>query len=333
MFLISFQEFELASLIGRPAWTVWLFDAQVGGLALHESLRLALLPVAMQFAVLLPIVWWVMASRPSPSLRENAPAATTRPGHWRWSVLIAAIAVVVVIPAFMVGRGTLEGLGRVFQSAGQRNLLLKEIFVGCGYALTAAIISAVAAARLLQRARGSRLARLAIAAVALPGLFGSLVLGLALIELFQQPYLHLLYKTPLALAAGLVLFLFPRAIVLRLLLWSSRRRAGLHLAELLSKSPSKAGRDAARELNWQLKRRAEFWGVGLLAYWGYLELTIAYLLAPVSIVSAPVMLYNQMHFGKNATLSALVLLTVLVPALFFVLAAISRSFLFRWFWR
>src|SRR5262249_36239515 len=38
MFLLSFQEFELASLIGRPAWTVWLFDAQVGGLALVESL-------------------------------------------------------------------------------------------------------------------------------------------------------------------------------------------------------------------------------------------------------------------------------------------------------
>jgi hypothetical protein len=38
-----------------------------------------------------------------------------------------------------------------------------------------------------------------------------------------------------------------------------------------------------------------------------------------------------MHFGKNAVLSALVFLTVLVPVLIFTLAAAARRFLLRWF--
>lgn len=262
---------------------------------------------------------------------RSAPAAPKRPGHW--GLLFVALVVVIVVPVFFVGQGTLEGLERVFQNTGQRNMLLKEVSVGVGFALTAAVISSLAAARLLKEAATSRLARMGIMAAALPGMFGSLILGLALIEVFQQPILHVFYKTPVALTAGLVLFLFPRTIVLRLLLWSSHRRAGQHVATLLRKSPSRSVSNAARELLWQLQGRAEFWSIALLTYWGFLELTIAYLLAPVTIVSAPVMLYNQMHFGRNATLSALVFLTVTIPALAVLLALSSRRFLFRWFWR
>jgi len=334
MFLVSFQNFELASLLGRPAWTVWLFDAQVGGLALHESLRLVILPVVCQIVVFLPIASWILTSRSPPSLQAPFASPISRRCHSvLWGLLFVSVAVTIAVPAILVGRATLEGLDRIFQDAARLTTLLKEILVGSTYALVAAVASALVASKLLQRARISWLARGSALMCSLPGLFGSLVLSLALIHLLQKPYVHVLYKTPPALALGLALFLLPRAMALRFLLWSSRRRAGAHLATLLGESSSVTVRDAGRELNWQLKRRAEFWGVGLLAYWAYLELTIAYLLAPVSIVSAPVMLYNQMHFGKNATLSALVVLTVLVPALIFVLAAISRSFLFRWFWR
>ena len=73
-----------------------------------------------------------------------------------------------------------------------------------------------------------------------------------------------------------------------------------------------------------MRWRGEFWSVALLSYWVYFDLTLAYLLAPVTIVSAPVMLYNQMHFGKNAVLSALVFLTVLVPVLILTTAAAAR---------
>jgi hypothetical protein len=82
-----------------------------------------------------------------------------------------------------------------------------------------------------------------------------------------------------------------------------------------------------------MRWRGEIWSAALLAWWAFLDLTIFYLLAPVTIVSAPVMLYNQMHFGKNSVLSALVFLTAAVPALSFATALAGRRFLFRWFWR
>jgi iron(III) transport system permease protein len=334
MFLVSFQEFELASLIGRPAWTVWLFDAQVGGLALHESLRLVILPVTCQIAVLAPAAWWILRSR-SLSAARSSPSRP-KASHWQfgaWVLPIVAAALVVVVPAMLVGKGSLEGLVRIMQSAAQLKTLLKEIVVGTGYALAAALAAMLMATPLLQTARESRLARAGILAGGLPGLFGALVLSLALIRLLQQPYLQVLYRTPAALALGLTLFLLPRAIALRLLLSSSERREGVHLAALLGASPARAARGASRELNWQLQWRSEFWSMALLTCWGFLELTIAYLLAPVTIVSAPVMLYNQMHFGKNAILAARVLITVVVPALLFVLASASRRYFFRWFWR
>ncbi len=334
MFLVSFQEFELASLIGRPAWTVWLFDAQVGGLALSESLRLVVLPVVCQIAVLAPAAWWILTSR-SLSAPRNSPSRALASG-WQsgsWILPTVGAALVVVVPVILIGTGSLEGLVRIAQNATQLKTLLNEILVGTGYALAAAVAAMLIAAPLLQTARESQLARAGVLSCALPGLFGALVLSLALIRLLQQPSLQVLYKTPVALASGLTLFLLPRAIILRLLLSTSRRREGAHLAALLATSPARAARGAARELQWQLQWRSEFWSVALLTYWGFLDLTIAYLLAPVTIVSAPVMLYNQMHFGKNAVLSARVLLTILVPALVFVMASASRRFLFRWFWR
>jgi ABC-type Fe3+ transport system permease subunit len=334
MFLVAFQEFELASLIGRPAWTVWLFDAQVGGLALSESLRLVVEPVVCQIVVLLPLAWWISTRRGL--ARSGAQHSPTLPIYRRnlaWLYLVAAVAMAAFIPVSLVGGGALEGLWRVVRSTAQIKPLLSEILVGTGYALVAATAAMFIAAPLLDRARHSRLGRLGLVAISLPGLFGSLVLGLALIRLLQQPYLQFFYKTPYALALGLILFLLPRAVVARLLLSASGQREGAHLAVLLGTSPARAARATARELAWQMHWRGEFWAVALLSYWAFLDLTIAYLLAPVTIVSAPVMLYNQMHFGKNAVLSALVFLTVIVPALLFILASVSRRFFFRWFWR
>ncbi|HLJ11079.1 MAG TPA: hypothetical protein VKU82_07815 [Planctomycetaceae bacterium] len=334
MFVATFQEFELASLIGRPAWTVWLFDAQVGGLALDESLRRAALPVACQAAVLAPLVGLLVTSRSLPSRRAARSGQPNRRSQAAlWCLAIAAVIVTFIVPATLIGRGTFGGLATIFRNKTQLSALTKEILVGSGYAFAAAAVSTAIAAQLCQWARIWRPAIMALVAAALPGLFGSLVLSLALIQLLQQPFVYVAYKTPLSYAAGLSLFLLPRAIVLRLLLWSSDQTAGVHVAWLLGRSPDSAIRRAARELIWHAQLRREFWSLALLTYWAYLDLTVAYLLAPATIVSAPVLLYNQMHFGKNAVLSAMTLLAVLVPALLFVLASAARPILFRWFRR
>ena len=49
LLLLAFQEFELASLLGVVSWTVWLFDAQAGGLMLRASLQYALVPLFVEF--------------------------------------------------------------------------------------------------------------------------------------------------------------------------------------------------------------------------------------------------------------------------------------------
>jgi ABC-type spermidine/putrescine transport system permease subunit II len=333
MFLVAFQEFELASLIGRPAWTVWLFDAQAGGLAISESLRLTVLPVVCQSIVLVPLLWTILTSRSNQSPREQQARQLARRTRWTlWFVVVVGLAMTCVVPAILVGGGTVDGLRRVVQNSLQLRMLLKEILVGAGYALTAAAAATFIATFVIRAASASRLAAAGMFWVAIPGLVGSLVLGLALIHLFQQPFARFAYKTPLSLLAGFIVFLLPRSMALRLLL-SAGNSTGLYLATLLRESGAMPARDRARELTWRLRWRGEFWSVALLAYWAFFDLTLAYLLAPVTIVSAPVMLYNQMHFGKNAILSALVFLTVLVPVLMIVMVAAMRRFLFRWIWR
>jgi hypothetical protein len=333
MFLVCFQEFELPSLIARPAWTVWLFDAQVGGLALNESLRRALWPVAWQLLVAAPLIGWAVSNRGSAARRRVSGSQSPIRKCLLWCVALSSIAVVCIVPLVFIGRGTVVGLSRVVQNTGQFRGLLGEIFTGLGYAVATAVASALFAVWVLEKARTSRLALAGAIAAAVPGMFGSLILGLSVVQALQLPYVRVLYKTPMALAAGMALYLMPRAIVMRLLLWSNRQSSGAHLATLLGDSPSTSARDAAAELMWRMRWRGEVWYGALLAWWAFLDLTLIYLLSPVTIVSAPVMLYNQMHFGKNAVLSALVFLTVAVPALAFAAALASRRLLFRWVWR
>jgi ABC-type Fe3+ transport system permease subunit len=306
----------------------------VGGLALNESLRRALWPVIWQVAIAAPLILWVLTRSTQTATRyRNSRPLTIVWSATLWCIALASVIVVCVIPIVFIGQGTLEGLTRVFQNTAQFHALLKEILIGMAYALVGALASAMLVAWLARAAHASRLALAGIISAAIPGLFGSLVLGLALIQLLQQPYVRVFYKTPLALVTGMTLFLMPRAIMLRLFLCLSRQPSGLHLATLLDEAPSKTVRDAASELAWQMRWRGEIWSAALLAWWAFLDLTIFYLLAPVTIVSAPVMLYNQMHFGKNSVLSALVFLTAAVPALSFTAALAGRRFLFRWFWR
>ncbi|OYW27562.1 MAG: hypothetical protein B7Z47_06575 [Chthoniobacter sp. 12-60-6] len=62
-----------------------------------------------------------------------------------------------------------------------------------------------------------------------------------------------------------------------------------------------------------------FLAVAALVYWGYLDLTIAYLLAPAGMPSGVVRLYNFMHFGRTAALSAEAAMLLVGP---FLIAAL-----------
>jgi len=68
-------------------------------------------------------------------------------------------------------------------------------------------------------------------------------------------------------------------------------------------------------LLWDLQGELRFLAIAMLVYWGYLELTLAYLLSPSGMTSGVVRLYNFMHFGRTSALSAEAAVLLLTPLL------------------
>ena len=138
-------------------------------------------------------------------------------------------------------------------------------------------------------------------------------MGLSILYLFQTDWLNPLYDTLAPLGIALVLFLAPRALLLQLLFRSGRPHESGWLIKLLSRSAVDHQRRTAGRLLWSIQRSRHFWAMALLALWAYWDLTSAAILHPSSMVPASVRLYNLMHYGHNAVLSAMTLLAVAVP--------------------
>jgi ABC-type Fe3+ transport system permease subunit len=318
-FLLAFGEFELASLMGVRAWTVRLFDAHAGGLALSASLRLVLLPVVVQLLVLavaLPVLFAqcgsgkVMARGPQPR------SALPRAAAVLWAA--AACIVVVLIPAGIVLRGAAAGL----RVAAQRPGLVREVGAGLLFGASAACLAFLAAGPFCGTAggRGFQMRRAIAAALAsLPGLLGALVVALVTVWLFQA-LAPGLYDTPIPLIGALALVLLPFAILLRVLLTVLEPGESVYAAELLGAAAEGPVRRRRHYLLWQLRLEPRFWALFLLFCWGYLDLTASAILAPPGTTPVTVRLYNLMHYGRTEVLSAMLCIAVCVPVLIVVLA-------------
>ena len=123
---------------------------------------------------------------------------------------------------------------------------------------------------------------------------------------------------PLVFTLGLVLL--PMALVLKRVLELTRHRSALHLTSLMEQSR------AARELIWRLRTSGKFWTMVLLFVWAYWDLTASTILAPVGMTPVTVRLYNLMHYGQIATLSAMTCAAFAAPILISFLAFGTR----RW---
>ncbi len=328
MFLVAFQEFELASLLGITSWTVWLFDAQAGGLVLSQSLRFAVVPLLCELAALLTVCVLAWKSFNLSARRSDAQdLLPSVKGQGGWLYLVLSVFVFCIVPWTLVLPSAFQGLGSMMANF----TLAGDIAVGCGFALIAGLLAYVLAAYLLPRSSSHFPAyrKLASLCISVPGLLGSLVLGLTLVFVFQLPALHVMYDTSLPWLVGLVLFLIPRAVVLLLLWGAARSRDSQHVATLLLDSPRIRQQHQARELMWRNGLAAHFWALVLLCYWAYADLTTATILAPTGIVSAPVRLYNLMHYGQSAVLSAMVLAAFGIPALLLSSMTLLRRPLLR----
>lgn len=339
VFLFAFQEFETASLMGTTTWTVWLFDAQAGGLMLVRSLRAALLPAGCELLVLILLLVFAFRSQflPGPAKQHSV-----RPPVWlqwlAWGLPLAGCVVVLAVPLALIGRDMFQGLLAVLVD----RQVYEEIFIAVGFGLASAVPATLAAGLLLRVAlRGTangaaltvRAARISCVLLSIPGMIGSLAVSLGLLWLFQRPVLNAAYDTTFPTVLALFLYLLPRALLLLLLFEAVTRQQGVHTVRLLQSAPDPARRNTAAELLWQMRYRRYFLVAGILCIWGYLELTPVSILAPPGVTSAPVRLYNLMHYGRSMVLSAMVMLAMLVPPGLWFLLSILRKPLFRVFRR
>jgi hypothetical protein len=317
VFLCAFAEFEMASLMAVKSWTVALFDAHAGGLALGESLHRMAGPLLCQAAAI-TAAFVVLGRRQVIPGRRREGGSVSR---WlAWCHLVTAFIFVLAIPAAMVMWGTIRGFGLLVENF----VLSREILASLLFAAGASTLASLAGIWFGAAAGGHRTPsafwKMILVAAVFAGLLGPLVLSLTVLAAVQLPGLILLRDTPVPLVFTLGLVLFPVALVLKRVLESTRRQDALHLAALLDKSR------AARELTWRLGTSGKFWAVALLFVWAYWDLTASAILAPIGMTPVTVRLYNLMHYGQIAALSAMTCAALVAPILIFLLALGTR----RW---
>jgi ABC-type Fe3+ transport system permease subunit len=310
MFLLSFQETEVATLMQSAGWPEWTFTRLATGTGLGETARVLVLPVAIQLGVIGTAVV-LHVGRPGTSASGGPPPdASSSQQSLAWGYGLLATTVLLLVPGSYVMRGTWEGLSVL----GAHPRLMQQIGVGLLLGATAGLLAWLASGAIVERVRRGTPAAVFIPLL-LPGLLGAWTLGLALALLFQQPMLRGVYDTPLPMLLGEFLFQLPRAVLVRLLLGQWRDSTAAHQAQLLAGASDARRRRRSAALLWRLDGRARLTGGLILCYWAYMELSIPSpaLLGPPGMTTAPVLLYNQMHYGQIPGLSALVLVTIAVP--------------------
>lgn len=284
VFLFVFQEFEFATTWNVRSWTVALFDAQVGGMELFSTLRLALLPLTLQIIVLGALAW---RFRPA---GETTPSIGTARLH---PVFLFAIAIAFIpfgilfcfLPALLHSGG-------LFTNAPWR-----EMGNAAGLALAATVFAWPLSGWIA--ARRWRLIFL------IPGLLGPLVCGLLLLAIARLPGLDGFRDSVFAPVGGLVLALLPYATLFRLGFQASSDAPSLHLAR----------GTGARWPRWKMSGQPTLIGLLLLFHFGYVDFTINSLVAPPQFVSVGVRLLNLLHYGFSETLVRMYLFASLVPIL------------------
>lgn len=317
VFLCAYAEFEMAALMIVKSWTVALFDAHAGGLALSESLRRMTGPLLCE-AGAVAIAFAVLGRRQvTPAQRTDGRRAQ---GWLAWGYLIVAFVFVPGIPAGMVFWGAIRGFAMLLQNFMLSREILASLLFAAGAGTLAGLLAVALDAAARSRGAGSILGKAILVSAVFIGLLGPLVLSLTVLAAVQLPGLISLRDTPAPLVFTLGMVLLPLALVLKRVLELTRHRSALHLASFTGNS------GVARELTWRLSTGGKFWALALLFMLAYWDLTASSILAPVGMTPVTVRLYNLMHYGQIATLSAMTCAVFAAPIGVFLLALGTR----RW---
>lgn len=298
VFLLAFADFELASLWSVKTWTVALFDAQIGGLALLETLKLAIWPLFVEITILTAIAFATGPGRDAspPASSGERPRRGILAAALPWIYLAASTAFVAAVPFAIIAAQAIAGVPVLLENF----VLTRELCVSVLFALSAG------AAAFAIAGIGRKSSRLALLFAA-PGLLGALTVALLVLALFQTPFLRSVYDTPIPLAVALIILLLPLALLLGAL-WL-RPTPALHIARQLR----------SRRLLWELETRPRAFAFGLLFCWAYFDFTASSMLAPTGFTPVFARLYNLAHYGRTAVLSAMMIAAFATPILVLLL--------------
>ncbi len=329
LFLLSFQEADLAALMQASGWTEWMFTKHAGGLMLGETMRLTLWPVVIQLPFFLPVLFWL-----GKDLNRNSDViqrASRCPVWMSWMVLFwitASIFVVVLVPASQLVQGIRIGIGSLFQQPSVPREIGDALLIAATTTLCA--IGIVATFRWQTHRNNGRWGTLFVLfCLLLPGLLGNLALGLILAGIFQTGPLQFAYDTPLPLIVGEVGSILPKTMILFHCISRMNKPSSTHVISLLGRSVGRQQKASATELRWQTAGRVRFAVAAIVGFWAYFEVMLPSILAMPGLAPVGLVLYNNLHYGRIAALGAKLVLALLVPFIVATLFLLLRRFFSR----
>lgn len=311
MFLVSFQEFEAAALLGAVSWTDRLFTEHAQGLSVFDSLRFLIRPLVMQLAVLAVIAWSLLRRADSGDVieREIEIASPAQIAAAK-ALSIGWFLVGILVPLVLLSRDlSLGWTWLVNRPEAVTNLIVElstAALVGLVAGLCARNISTLAL-------HGSN--QLPIVLLSIPGLCGGLTISLIILHISTWPIFRPLASTPVWWVLAATIWLLPRALLLQAWLAVRMEPASMHLIRLLYASPQSDQRRWATRRWWEWRVEPQIAAVGVMCYWAYLDLTSASLLDPPGMASVVKRLYNFMHYGHSAAMTMEATVAMLVPTL------------------
>ena len=331
LFLLSFQEADLASLMQTVSWTEWIYMRHAGGLPVNDSLRYVLVPLCIQVPLMLGVLAWVLPegeageiSRRDSNLSRWAIACV-----WCWIIL--SWLVVVLVPGIQLLRGARQGLGALWQQPSTWKELGDAALIGltsAGLAWGASwgfLRGGPGRRRRIERGTPGRILWAALIALLIcPGLTGGLTLGLVVSNTFQTDLFLPAYDGPLPLIFAETLWLIPRVLILQCCLSRLSTGTEQHELTILFDQGDRRQREMARQIHWQRAGRASC-GVLVLAFlWSYLEVMLPSMLAMPGLVPVSLVLYNALHYGRITALAAKLVLAMTLPLILWGFLSFTR---------
>ena len=209
--------------------------------------------------------------------------------------------------------GSLDGFSLLFEGQWMRNELLNSLL----FTVVASISCWYVTKFIQEHLKNS----IVTCILLIPGLCGSLLLGLATIYIFSG--ITFLKSSVIPLALALILYALPISLLMQYFLIRQTKDSTLHAAEIL---PT----DQSNKLIWSIKTLPKILMSFPIFCYVWFDLTLSSMLAPATMPGIFPRLYNLMHYNENGRLSATVFVIVFIPIVIYSFFLIISKLFNQW---